>query len=62
MTYGLQINTTQDFSIGCIPSDLHAANWNEMAVFGRTEFSYEVTDFLVLNFRSKHIDNDCMEL
>ena len=62
MTYRLQINATQDFSIGRIPSDLHAANGDEMAVFGRTEFSNEVTDFLALNFGLKHINNDCMEL
>jgi hypothetical protein len=52
----------QDFGVRCIPSDLHAANWHEMAVFGRTEFSNEVTHFLALNFRSKHVNNDRMEL
>ena len=61
-TYWLQINAMQDFGIGCIPSDLHAANWHKMAVFGCTEFSNEVTHFLVLNFRSKHVNNNCMEL
>ena len=62
MTCKLQINATQDFSVGHIPSDLHSVNGNKMVVFGCTDFVNEVMDFLALNFGLKHVNNNCMEL
>jgi hypothetical protein len=61
-TYRFEVNSAQNFGICGVPTDLHAADRDQMAMFWGTYFSNKATYFLAFNFGPENVDNKGMQL
>jgi len=52
----------QNFSISCVPTDLHAMDRDKVSMFWSANIPNKSADLLAFNFRPKDINDDCMKL